>query len=234
MFVPDIDICNYADDTTHHVSGTDIIQILNKLESSVLTVAGWFTDNCMRLNREKCHFIVFGDQSNDLTLQIETIPVVENREQTLLGITVDKKLTFKTHIELPRISCFLSTGQLKLTIKTCILSQFNYCPLVWMLCDLAMNNKMNRTHEKALPIASQNEIADFNTLLLEANSVSKHKRNLQMLMVEVYKTVQNVNASFMKEIFVQKDTTHNLRNNLSMCVPIKCEPLVTGLRACPF
>ena len=53
----------------------------------------------MRLNRDKCHFMVFGDQSNDLTLQIETIPVVESREQKLLGITVDKKLTFKTHVE---------------------------------------------------------------------------------------------------------------------------------------
>ena len=29
-------------------------------------------------------------------------------------------------------------------------------------------------------------------------------------MIEVYKTVQNVNPSFMKEIFVQKEITHNL------------------------
>ena len=40
--------------------------------------------------------MVFGDQGNDLTLQIETISVVESREQKLLGITVDKKLTFNT------------------------------------------------------------------------------------------------------------------------------------------
>ena len=126
MLVPDIDICNYADDTTIYVSDTDTIHILNKLESSISTVASGFTDNCMRINREKCDFMVFGDQSNDLTLRIETIPVVESREQKLLGITVDKKLTFKTHVEslckkanqklhaLSRISCYLSTEQLKL------------------------------------------------------------------------------------------------------------------------
>ena len=45
MFVTDIDICNYADDTTFYVSDTDTIHILNKLESSISTVAGWFTDN---------------------------------------------------------------------------------------------------------------------------------------------------------------------------------------------
>ena len=147
MFVSDIDICNYADDTTICVSDTDTIHILNKLESSISTVASWFTDNCMRLNRDKCHFVVFDDQSNDLTLQIETIPVVKSREQKLLGITVDKKLTFKTQVEssckkahqklhaLSRISCYLSTEQLKLIMKTFILSQFNYHPLVWVFCD---------------------------------------------------------------------------------------------------
>jgi len=135
----------------------------------------------MSLNREKCHFMVFGDQSNKLALKIETNPVVESREQNLLGITVDKKLTFKTHVEslckkanqnlhaLSRISCYLSTGQLKLTMKTFILSQFNYCPLVWMFCDRTLDNKINRIYEKALRIASQNKTADFNTLLLESN-----------------------------------------------------------------
>ena len=232
MSVPDIDICNYADDTTLYVSDADTIHIMNKLESSISTVASWFTDNCIRLNRNNRHFMVFGDQSNDLTLQIETIPVVESREQKLLEITVDEKLTFKTHVEslckkanqklhaLSRISCYLSIEQLKLTMKTFILSQFNYCPLVWMFCYRTLENKLNRIHEKALRIASQdNKIADFNTLLLESNSASIHKRNLQLLMIEVYKTVQNINPSFMKEIFVQKDITHNLRNNLPMRIP---------------
>jgi len=91
MLVPDSDICIYADDTTLYVIDTNTIPILNKLESSISTVASWFTDNCMRLNRDKCHFMVFGDQSNDLTLQIETIPVVESREQKLPGIRVEKK-----------------------------------------------------------------------------------------------------------------------------------------------
>ena len=217
--------------TLPSVSDIGTIHIVHKLESSISTVASWFTDNCMKLNREKCHFMVFGDQSNDLTLQIETIPVVESRAQKLLGITVDKKLTFKTHVEslckkanrklhaLSRISCYLSTKQLKLTMKTFILSQSNYCPLVWMFCDRTLDNEINRINEKALRIASQNKIADFNTLLLESNSLSIHKRNLQLLMIEVCKTVKNVNPSTMKEIFVQKDIDHNLRNNLPMSIP---------------
>ena len=106
--------------------------------------------------------MVFGDQTNDLTLQIETIPVAESREQKPLGITVDKKLiTFQIHVEslckkanqklhaLSHISCYLSTEQPKLTMKTFTLSQSNYCPHVWMFCDRALDNKINRIHEKA-------------------------------------------------------------------------------------
>ena len=72
---------------------------MDKLESSISAITGWFTDNCMRLNGEKCLFLVFGDQNNDLTLKIEAIPVVESREQKLQGIAVDKNLTYKTHVE---------------------------------------------------------------------------------------------------------------------------------------
>ena len=39
IFIPDIDICNYADATTLYVSDSDTIHILNKLESSISTVA---------------------------------------------------------------------------------------------------------------------------------------------------------------------------------------------------
>ena len=98
MFAPDIEIRNYADDTILYVSETDIIHILKNLESSISTVASWFTDNCMRLNREKYHFMAFGDQCNKLALQIETIPVVESREQNLLGITVDLKHTWNLYV----------------------------------------------------------------------------------------------------------------------------------------
>ena len=84
------DICNYSDDTILYVRHTDTTNILNKSESPISIVTGWFNDNCMRLHEDKCHFRVFGDQSNDLTIQIDTIPIAEGREQTSLEITLDK------------------------------------------------------------------------------------------------------------------------------------------------
>ena len=52
--------------------------------------------------------------------------------------------------------------------------------------------------------------SDVEELLIKSNSVSIHQRDLQLLLTEIYKTV---NPSFMAEVFVTKDVTYNLRGN---------------------
>ena len=182
IFVPDIEICNYADDTTLYASDINPSHVIEKLEKNSSTVAEWFKDNCMKLDGDKCHFMTFGDQSNDLAIQIDNNLINESSEEKLLGVTIDKKLSFKPHIKtlykkasqklhaLSRISCYLSTEQLKKTMRAFILSQFSYCPLVWMFCDKSLNNKINHIHEKALRMACKNNVSDFDTLLIENNT----------------------------------------------------------------
>ena len=52
-----------------------------------------------------------------------------------------------------------------------ILSQFSYCPLVWMFCDRHLNNKINHIHKKALSIAYKDSVSDFEALLTRDDSV---------------------------------------------------------------
>ena len=99
MFVPDIEICNYADDTTLYASDINPSHVIEKLEKNCSTVAEWFKDNCMKLNGDKCHFMTFGDQSNDLAIQIDNNLINKSSEEKLLGVTFDKKLSFKPNIK---------------------------------------------------------------------------------------------------------------------------------------
>ena len=85
------------------------------------------------------------------------------------------------------------------------MSQFNYCPLVWMFHDRNLNNKINKMHLRALRIAYRDYESDFETLLKRDNSVTVHQRNLRLLMVEIYKTKENLNPEFMKDIFITND-----------------------------
>ena len=177
MFVNDAQICNYAVDTTIYACNSNIESIIETLESDALKIAEWFWNNCMKLNEDKCHLMVFGDKSNDISLNIGSVRIKESKEEKLLGVILDKTLCFKQQIRsickkagqklhaLSRISHFLDVEQLKRIMRAFILSQFNYCPLVWMFCDRTLNNKINRIHERALRITYKDMGSEFDKML---------------------------------------------------------------------
>ena len=72
-----------------------------------------------------------------------------------------------------------------------------------MFCDSTLNNKINRIHERALWITYKDMRSYFDTMLLRDNSVPFYVGNLQLLLMEVFKTKQNLNPSLLKEIFVE-------------------------------
>ena len=90
--------------------------------------------------------------------------------------------------------------KLPTTINAFILSQFNYCPVIWMFHDRNVNNKGNKIHERALRIAFKETSSKFEDLLMKATSVTVHQRNLQLLTTEIYKTKHDLNSKFMGEI----------------------------------
>ena len=59
----------------------------------------------------------------------------------------------------------------------------------------------------------------FENLLEMDNSVTVHQRNLQLLMVEIYETKSNLNPSFMKTIFEEKELPYNLRCSDKLQLP---------------
>ena len=87
----------------------------------------------------------------------------------------------------------------------------NYCPIMWMYCQRKSNNIINRIHERALRIAYNDYISDFKTLIANDNSVTIHQRNIQALTLEIYKTLNNLNPTFMKEIFQLKELNYSTR-----------------------
>ena len=89
-----------------------------------------------------------------------------------------------------------------------------------MFCDKSLNNKINHLHEKALHIACKNRLCQILILfLIENNYVSIHKRNLQLLIIEIYKTVHKLNPSFMNEIFIENSSHYHLRNSRLTKIP---------------
>ena len=51
---------------------------------------------------------------------------------------------------LARISNYLNEQKRKLLMKSFIIAQFNYCPIVWMYCQRRSNNLINRITRKSI------------------------------------------------------------------------------------
>ena len=78
-------------------------------------------------------------------------------------------------------------------------SQFNYCPL--MCCNRSLSNKINRLHERCLPIVYNDEKSNFEKPLERDGSVSIHHQNITFLAIEMFKVFKGIIPQIVKEIF---------------------------------
>ena len=72
-----------------------------------------------------------------------------------------------------------------------------------MFHERATNSELNRIHERALRLVckgSESELVEF-----KKKHGTVHQHNLQLLMIEIFKTKNNLNPTFMKNIFTERD-----------------------------
>ena len=96
--------------------------------------------------------------------------------------------------------------------------QFNYCPVIWIFHNQALNNKINRLHERCLHIVYNDKTSTFNELLEKDNSVSVYYRNIQALAIEMFIVANGMPPAIINELFQLREQSHyNLRytSNLS-------------------
>ena len=122
-----------------------------------------------------------------------------------------KKANQKCHA-LARVSKYVTQEKLKLVMKTFIISQFNYCSLIWIFHNRTLNTKINKLHERALRLVYKNDTLTFQELLELDNSFTVHERNLQKLATEMYKVNNHLSPLPMQSLFSEQNTSHELRN----------------------
>ena len=141
----------------------------------------------------------------------------------LLGIEVDNKLKFNKQVKtlyskvtkkisaFSRLNMYVSREQALTICNAVILSNFNYCPLIWLFCNKGANEEIDRTHKRALRILYKECDCPLETLLTRSGSFCIHVRNLQKLMTEIYKSMNKLNPSLVCEFHEKKHVTYDLR-----------------------
>ena len=68
--------------------------------SDLRTVNNWFYENFMILNPEKCYFMsIDKDIYDEDVFYYEKVTPKNSDEEEILGVTIDRKLTFHQHLK---------------------------------------------------------------------------------------------------------------------------------------
>ena len=83
------------------------------------------------------------------------------------------------------VASLLDLNKERLVYHSFLLSNFNDCPLVLIFCGKQYNREINQVHRRAL--LGDYEFT-FEGLLTQNNEIPIHRKNLQTLMTEIYKS----------------------------------------------
>ena len=149
----DIDIANFADDNTPHLSAKNVEDVIESLQRASASLFGWFENNLLKGNADKCHFIVSTSQEESLNVNIFKL---KNSDcEKLLSVRFDSKLRLDQHITdlcrtasrkihaLARVTPFMNSSKRCLPMNSIFKTQFNYFPLIWMCHSRENNSKIN-------------------------------------------------------------------------------------------
>ena len=99
LFVSSSCLSNYADDNTLYDSGFNLEEVKNCLSTDFVAVTKWFYENFTTLNAGKCHFMCLWKGTENETFNFKGLVMKNSKEQTIFGVSIDNKLTFKSHIK---------------------------------------------------------------------------------------------------------------------------------------
>ena len=129
------------------------------------------------------------------------------------GVTIDNRLTFTEHISrcckkaarqlnaLSRIAKYLDMKSKKLIFNSFIVSNFNYCPLLWHFCGKGNNNKLEQIQERSLRTLLSDTNPDYESLLDTFGTTSSLTSRLKNLTLEAVRSVRQENAACLHDMF---------------------------------
>ena len=215
-FIYDATLHNFADDNTISAASKTVSDLIETLQKATKSAIDWFKYNNMIVNPEKFQALLISKSKREnlpraLSLENKTVNVLDSVK--LLGITIDDSLSFNQHIStfcrsaanqlnaLIRLRSFLGFNEKKVLLNSFIYSNFNYCPLVWMLSHAKSLNKIDNLQKRALQFLYNDFDASYEELLLKAGKLKIREANLMILCVEIFKTINKLNPQFMEHIF---------------------------------
>jgi hypothetical protein len=100
----------------------------------------------------------------------------------------------------------------KLTIYySFILSNFNYCPLVWHFCGESNTKKLEKIQERALRFIYNDSDSSYENLLEKSQLPSLRLRRLRSMAIEVFKIINKQTPVYLHDLVTIKKSSYSFR-----------------------
>ena len=208
----------YADDSTLYAAGSNIRCLQSQLQADIDVVADWCEANNMLIHPKKSKCMVIGSpnrlKSLDklyLTIYSSRIEQVEN--QKVLGIYIDHNLSWKSQINylcnklkskitlLSKINNYLTMDMKKLYFNAYILSNMDYCCVIWSRCNKSSISKISILQKRCAKIILRKPIRTPSlSLFREMEWLSFENRCKYHTAILVHKCLQGHTPSYLQAI----------------------------------
>ena len=247
LFIEKCRLYNYADDNSLDSSSENLADVLYNLRHDGRNAIEWFAKNGMQANPDKFHFMLFSPTPTEQQVLhlCDGTSLMSETEVTVLGLTIDDKLCFSQHISicckkaarqlnaLARISKHLNINSRMAIYNSFIMSNFNYCPLVWHFCSQVNNQKLEKIQERALRILFADYNSSYTELLGRAGTTTLLIQRLHLIALTVFKSLHGLNPPCLNDMFTPKQVPYRMRDS-SLLEQSRCRTTTFGLRSISY
>ena len=225
----------YADDTNlYWESEVDTINSTIDTANQVLgQISTYCVDTCLRLNESKCKFMFIGSKpairklniAETNFLNINGTDLERVNKAKVLGVTFDEVLSWQKQVNLCiskamgnffqmyRYKKFLNE-EAKITLcDSIILSQFNYCDIVYSNMDVILEKKVQKIQNMCLRFIfnyRMKDKCDYDLLLKKLNWLNMKNRRIKHGLTMIYKILNGLAPHYLSDNFTLTSEIHNV------------------------
>ena len=225
---------NFADDNTLDFHASSLSELKINLETDSQKAIDWFGRNHMIANPDKFKAIIIeksGKDTSGIELNINNETILTQKEVDLLGMPLDIKFDFAAYISklckkaaselnsIKRLKRHFDIESKKTLARSFVLSQFNYCPLVWHFCGTSSIHKLERIQERTLRFVFNDYVTEYNQLLELNGESTLYLKRVRIMAQQVYKAINNQSPKYVRDLLSERNNRYSNRRPLNLYIP---------------
>ena len=222
----------FADDTNMFMSGKNMQELEQKFNSEMIKVFQWIETNKLSLNIKKTQFMLFhGKRIVDHVpnIVINGIAISSTKSIKFLGVMVDDKLSWKTHIDyisnkvsksigvLYKLHNYLDCKTLRGLYFSFIYPYLTYCNEVWGLSYSSYRNRLFLLQKRAVRIICHSPCKRTHTdpLFKDLGLLKLHNINIYLVQLFMFRYNSHKLPPIFDNMFSKNSDVHNYNTRQS-------------------